>query len=111
MKGKSKILFLLLVVGGLYMYSKKTVSNNALTLSTSQQRNAIIIWWQTYTQWMVQADDGGRFIDIINNISGNEIDIIYNYIFNYKIKGLEPTTGTPLASQIELIKTEYGILN
>lgn len=111
MNSNGKIILFALIGLVAFQYMKNKTTQSGLTLSTSQKRNAINIWWETFTPATVQANDNGRFEDIINNITGTEIDSIYDYIFNYVQKGLQPTTGTPLAQEIQIIKTQYSILN
>ena len=103
---------IILLAIGLYYFTQQNKTGSTITvsnLSTDQKRAAIINYWQTTTPPNNQISDNGRFIDILQNISGSEIDTIYSYVFDYVAKGIRPATESILYNQIQVIINEYNI--
>jgi hypothetical protein len=103
---------ILILVAGAIFYFDKNKSASALpqsALTTDQKRAAIIAYWQQVTSPINLSNDNGRFEDIINNITGNEIDTIYIYVYSYLVKGTKPAPGTSLYNEISAIINQYNI--
>lgn len=119
---KDEIIILILIAAAIYELSKNKMIAlpaiaplpvTATTTTTGPQidpkRVAIINYWKQTTSPTDQVLDNGRFQDIILNISQAEIDIIYDYVFNYLSQNIIPVTGTVFYNDITAIKNQYKI--
>lgn len=102
-------IILLIAGAALFFLMKENGGVSSGTAVTDQKRAALNSWFETSAPPNQQIQDAGRFQDVISNISPDEIDVIYSWVFDYYKKGIPYPTSGPLYTAMQAIISNYQI--